>query len=172
MDTGQASLRNYDNFLSSDDFNQIKNILLGNNFPWYINKVVSFSNDVQFTHVFYDNDKVNSNAFEILTPILDKINYKKLIRIKTNLLPKTETMLHHEYHIDYPNCTTGIFYVNSNNGITIFKNGMYGKLSSINPFFAESIENRFVRFDSNLVHKGTTCTDENFRCVINFNYEE
>lgn len=172
MDTGQASLKKYDNFLPIEDINKIKSILLGNQFPWYINKVVSFANDAQFTHVFYDNETINSTAFDVISPILNKLKYKRLIRIKANLLPKTGEIIHHEYHIDFQNCTTGIFYINSNNGKTIFKNGMYEKISSINSMWCESIENRFITFDSNLYHKGTTCTDENFRCVINFNYEE
>ena len=34
----------------------------------------------------------------------------------------------------------------------------------------ESLENRLLIFNSNLMHSGTTCTNENVRCVINFNY--
>ena len=34
----------------------------------------------------------------------------------------------------------------------------------------ESIANRMVTFPSNMKHKGTSCTDERTRVVINFNY--
>ena len=57
---------------------------------------------------------------------------------------------------------TAVFYVNTNNGYTIFESGE--KVSSV--------ENRMVIFDSNILHTGTTCTDERVRCVLNFNYYE
>jgi len=63
-------------------------------------------------------------------------------------------------HVDYNDVTTAIFYINTNNGWTNFKNGDK----------VESVENRLVIFDSNLEHEGVTCTDEIRRLVINFNY--
>ena len=56
--------------------------------------------------------------------------------------------------------TTSIFYVNSNNGYTVFEDGTK----------VESVANRFVSFPANMKHKGTSCTDEKIRVVINFNY--
>ena len=56
--------------------------------------------------------------------------------------------------------TTAIFYLNSNNGYTEFEDGTK----------VESVANRFVSFPSTLKHRGTSCTDENVRVVINFNY--
>ena len=55
---------------------------------------------------------------------------------------------------------TGIFYVNTNNGKTIFKNGKE----------VESIKNRMVIFPSNIEHAGTSNTDTENRIVINFNW--
>jgi len=58
-------------------------------------------------------------------------------------------------------CTTGIFYLNTNNGETIFENGERVK----------SVENTFVTFPSNLRHTGTTNTcNAAYRVVLNFNY--
>ena len=34
----------------------------------------------------------------------------------------------------------------------------------------DNVANRMVLFSSNLKHAGTTCTDEKYRLVINFNY--
>ena len=58
--------------------------------------------------------------------------------------------------------TTSILYLNTNNGWTAIKG--YGKV--------ENVANRMVIFDSNLQHTGVTCTDQNRRVMINFNYEE
>ena len=67
----------------------------------------------------------------------------------------------HGYHTDFPfECKTAIFYINSNNGLTLFKNGQ----------IIESVENRMVIFNSQLEHTGTTSTDTKNRIVVNFNY--
>ena len=56
--------------------------------------------------------------------------------------------------------TTSIFYMNTNNGYTKFEDGTK----------IESVANRLVSFPSNMKHKGSSCTDEKIRVVINFNY--
>ena len=67
-------------------------------------------------------------------------------------------------HVDFDNFLgkTAIFYVNSNNGYTVFENGLK----------VDSQENRLVVFNSDLLHAGTTCTDQKIRCVINFNFDD
>ena len=55
---------------------------------------------------------------------------------------------------------TGIFYIGSNNGCTVFKRGDK----------VETVANRLVLFDSQLSHAGTSCTDESVRIVLNLNY--
>jgi len=156
----------YNNFLPKEEFLEIKNFMTGNYFPWYVqNSVVNEKdNNFQLTHLFYNNCIINSDLFKILNVFLKKINPLCIIRIKANLLTKTEKIIEHEMHTDFQsdstkNITTGIFYINTNNGYTKFKNKKI-----------ESIENRYVSFNSNELHTGTTCTDENYRIVINFNY--
>ena len=56
--------------------------------------------------------------------------------------------------------TTSIFYVNTNNGYTKFEDGTK----------VESVANRMLTFPANMKHIGTSCTDEQTRVVINFNY--
>ena len=48
-----------------------------------------------------------------------------LVRIKANLNPVTETLQIHDdaWHNDFDNMTTAIYYLNTNNGFTKFKNG-------------------------------------------------
>ena len=82
-------------------------------------------------------------------------------RIKANLNPRTIFHRNTGYHSDYPNMTTSIFYVNTNNGWTQFEKG--GKV--------KCVENRLVTFDSNQRHAGVTCTHPKRKVVINFNYE-
>ena len=55
---------------------------------------------------------------------------------------------------------TSVFYVNTNNGGTIFQNGKKTK----------SKANRLVEFDSHQKHAAVDCTDQKVRVVINFNY--
>ena len=50
--------------------------------------------------------------------------------------------------------------MNTNNGYTLFENGTK----------IESVANRMITFPTNMKHTGTSCTDENTRVVINFNY--
>jgi hypothetical protein len=151
------------NFLNKEDFLKIKSLLLHNvYFPWYLQHGVSNHNDgdIQLVHLFYE-EKVNSIYFDLLKPILEKLKVKKLLRIKANFLYKTHKIIQHNYHTDFDNCTTAIFYINTNNGYTIFKK---------NKKIVKSKENKLCYFNSNMEHAGTTCNNQNCRIVINLNY--
>ena len=156
-----------DNFLEKKDFQNLKkNILDNHNFPWYLSLGINNKENArQFYHYFYKDDNVCSNYISLLEPILNKLESNTLVRIKLNLLPKSFSILEYKYHTDilFKNdvfCKTAIFYLNSNNGHTLFKN-----FNSI-----QSTENRLVSFNSNIEHGGTTCTDQDFRYVLNLNY--
>ena len=160
-----------DNFLNPEEFKNIQTLLTNPSFPWFLNKGVveketDEKNMFQFTHTFWDNNLGGQTSpFLIeLEPLINKINPSKLYRIKANLVTRTDEIVVHGYHTDYHapfKCTTSVFYINTNNGFTVFENGEK----------AYSLENRFARFDSNLMHSGSSCTDKNFRCVININYD-
>ena len=61
----------------------------------------------------------------------------------------------------HPNATSGVFYLNTNDGFTKFKNKIKIK----------SEENKFVSFPSELEHSGSTHTSgDSLRMVINFVY--
>jgi hypothetical protein len=92
---------------------------------------------------------------------LNAIKPDRLIRIKANLSTVTEKRIEHAFHTDLDEAsTTSIFYVNSNDGATILEDGTE----------IESVANRLLTFDSQVKHKGTTCTNEKVRCLINLNY--
>ena len=160
-----------DNFLDQKDFEELQKFLMGNMFPWYYNSIIDFYEDedkYQFIHVFYDNYAPTSSVIENINPILAKVGPLSIWRIKANLLTKTSNIIENEFHVDLrflseekrKHWTTSIFYVNTNNGYTKFEDGTK----------IESVANRMVSFPTNTQHKGTSCTDQKTRVVINFNY--
>tara|TARA_S200000501_G_C20852990_1_gene756516 strand:+ start:1483 stop:1965 length:483 start_codon:yes stop_codon:yes gene_type:complete len=156
-----------DNILKKEDADYIESFLSGFYFPYYINQIVPPKNvkDYQMTHIFFDDNTIKSDFFNILKPILNYLKPKALVRIKTNLIYKSNTINIHGYHTDYnyKNLKTAIYYVNTNNGFTIFK-------KDSNKIISE--KNKILIFDSSEEHSGTNCTDKPFRIAINFNYYE
>ena len=145
----------------------------GQSLPWFYNDKIDYftdENKFQFIHPFYGYCIPNSPSIEILNSILEKINPLAIYRIKANLLTRTPNIEKNEFHMDigglddFPeklkHWTTSIFYINTNNGYTEFEDGTK----------VESVVNRMVTFPSNIKHRGTSCTDEKTRIVINFNY--
>jgi len=167
-----------DNFLPKAVFEFVSTELTSPIFPWYITPDVAYGNknnapselrcdpiyNWQLIHNFYVAPSTISEAIKIMDPILDVIRANVLLRIKANLTPRADKIVEHGYHIDVQppidNATTGILYLNTNNGYTVFEDGTK----------VESIANRFVSFPSTLKHTGTTCTDQQYRTIINFNY--
>ena len=155
------------NFLSKKDFKKLKDVMMGYNFPWYFNDFVNYKdrkkNEFQFTFTFIKTGgecNCSEKIMLLLKPIFNKIKCKKINRVKANLLLKDFKIKEHSMHIDQKIGTTGILYINDNNGYTKFENGKKIK----------SEENKYVEFNSLLKHTGTTCTNENRRVVLNINY--
>ena len=154
-----------DNYLNNFYLDFLLERILDRNFAWYYqkSKVVDNDNEEQFTHLFYKNNSIQTEQqnFDLLKPILDKLNVNKLLRVKLNLQIKEEkirpTLFHTDNTID--NATTAIFYLNTNNGKTLFRDSE-----------VESVANRIVIFPSHLEHAGTTHTDTKYRIVLNINY--
>jgi len=161
-----------DNFLDIKEFREIQTNIMGGDFAWFYQNVITNYNDVdkfQFCHLFYANGQATSQSLNTLQPILDKIqNIHSLWRIKSNLLTRTPKIVENELHNDMigmpeekiKQWTTSIFYINNNNGYTRFEDGTK----------VESVANRLVTFSADTKHTGTSCTDERTRVVINFNY--
>ena len=157
-----------DNFLSEKYFKTIQDYMMGDQCAWTWWDGINDPGDGkwQLCNSMFDADAVGiqDSFFEVVEPMLHQMDYhvtiQELLIIKSNLNPKTIEHEHGGFHIDYNDITTAIFYINTNNGWTNFKNGDK----------VESVENRLVIFDSNLEHEGVTCTDEDRRVVINFNY--
>ena len=128
-----------DKFLSTKDFRAIQNVMLGDEFPLYYNISINGGYEIrpedelgtyQFTHTFYRNNNVSSDFFRILDPLVRKINPVSILRVKSNLVPRTERTKKGALHCDGDHSWgkregvdgwyTSIFYLNTNDGYTYF----------------------------------------------------
>jgi hypothetical protein len=159
------SVKIQDNFLPKEVFDSIKNTMIGVDFDWYYSNAITDQKldrkEFQFVHMFYHCGKPRQ-SFVVIEPLIQKIMPFSLVRAKANLLTVTNEIVTYDFHKDFlrDNLTTAVFYINTCNGYTLFKDGTK----------VDSVENRLVSFDSGLEHTGTSCTDENVRVVINLNY--
>ena len=168
-----------DNFLPDTFFKDLQTLMMGYYFPWYYNNFTVGSDVIrqdeiykvkkkslyQFVHTFYDIrspwNGVASDLCNNVEPVCEFLRVNRLYRIKANLNPRSIVHRSTGWHTDGFDCPkTAVFYLNTNNGYTKFKKG--GKI--------KSVENRIIIFDSNKEHAGYTCTNENTRVVMNFNY--
>ncbi len=152
------------NHLPKQEFKKLKDLLMNYDFPWFYASFIANPNDkngFHFFHLLYDNEKVNSDYYDIvLNPLLKKQKYKKLIRAKCNLYSLREQSIKSDYHIDnsFPHKVL-LYSVNTNNGYTLFENGQK----------IQSIENQLIIFDGSMRHCSVSQTDENIRVNININ---
>ena len=149
-------------FLQKDIFNLIKDKINSTEFSWFYQNEQVKNDGFFFSHTLYNNDLSNSMFYDfIITPFKNRIKYQTLINCTVNLLIPSENKKSN-FHCDVENdkVTTGIFYVNTNNGYTEFETGEKTLCT----------ENTFVEFNALNKHRAVCQTDENKRIVINFNY--
>lgn len=161
-----------DNLISEDDLVKIEqNVLQKQIFAVHESTAYETSTnvyDVMMNRVFfsalYPYCGYDKEYLQYFHPILDKIpDMGFLQRVSLNLTFATPQSEVSKYHIDsdLKNSFTCIFYLNSNNGGTKFKES--GE-------FVQSQRNRLVRFPSLLEHTAINTTDTKFRWVLNINY--
>lgn len=153
-----------DNFLPPDYFNQIHDLVMGSKFPWGKEHGIATSDtsksDFYFCHMAYNHDAPKSVLYEVLLEMQRMLFVNSCIRIKANMYPRTQELVIHEPHTDYPFEHKGaILFVNSNDGYTIVENKKI-----------ESVANRVLFFDPTQLHSSTSCTNQKARMTINFNY--
>ena len=180
--TSKADIRIYDNCLPEEQFLTLKDILMGDMFPWFYKETVLApelykppylkkspvegydTDDVpMFVHVFLRRAGDDwSPSTSHIESILNLINPRGWIRVKANLGWKKEKHLVSGWHTDLPytNSTTAQLHINTNNGYTLLETGDK----------VESIENRLVLFPCDILHTGITQTDTNIRVLLNFNF--
>ena len=167
-----------DNFLKSDDFEQIKNTIMGMSFPWYHYDDIAYKEEVKedktffSTNCLYKDDKPSfPTALESIWPVLKRLghldnNYKlrTLVRVKLNSYPNQNKFVEHNWHEDFePNTLpykACLFSLNTCDGYTKFKDGTK----------IESVANRALLFDPTISHCSTNTTDQTRRVNININY--
>ena len=170
----------FDNYLSPLQHKKISDFLLKDGIcQWKFNdRKVRHSDDpydYQFTHTFHTFHSLDSARHEVspqidyIKPLVEKIRFIALHRIKANLEPikpeRTHSDFHYDVHKDGKPCsymTTAIYYVNTNDGYTEFETG-----DKVN-----SVANRLVKFPSDIKHRGVSQLDTKVRCVLNLNYFE
>jgi len=155
-----------DDFLIEKEFKSIQDLLTSPNFSWYYQKdSVPGDNLSHMSHLFCEFDKINSDFFKYISPILNKLNVKSILRIKANLTLNRNKVTKSPYHTDHLDTdlkhTTAIMYINTCNGYTEFKKPKKKVLS---------VENRLFKFKSNNPHRAVSQTDTDARIVLNINY--
>ena len=170
-----------DDFLDQKDFDVVQTLMMGKHFIWYFRsryyaqqqeeevvKEEDVLDQFQFTHTFYDGGTQRSPHMGTLQCFVDLLQTVSILRIRANLNTRLPTFIKNPFHSDMENIleekqkqwTTSIFYVNTNDGYTEFEDGTK----------VDSVANRMLTFPANMRHTGTTCTDQQVRIVINFNY--
>lgn len=151
------------NFLRKDKYLAMKSIITDNNFSWYLQSGITYSNGegTFFSHNFFNEYGINSSLYkDIIIPFVEKLKIKKLLRAKLNLYTKTNKQIIHGFHTDREDDhMVALFYFNKNNGHTLFRKDK-----------VKSEDNKIVIFDGSLEHSSTSCTDEDYRITLNINY--
>ena len=154
--------------LKDSDLKQIHDTMLGDNFPWFFYPDTAMQGDghFMFTHMFFLKNKINSDFYFLLEPILnfikDKKSYNKIYRIKANLYTNKDKPLNQPSHYDYikdnKNCFIALFNLITCNGGTVIEDKKI-----------KSKQNDLIIFD-NVEHYGITQSDTPTRVSINFNF--
>ena len=163
-------LKVYDNFLSDSDFKLIERLFISSEFPWYYSDDIAGDEEgldaYQMVHSFFDvKNPFRCNGCKyskFLGPLFTKLSPECVLRVKANLRPRTSQPFQSKWHTDTRiKSKTAIFYINSNNGYTAFKD---------DDMRVYSLANRLVLFDSHIEHSGVSCTSDKRRIVLNINY--
>ena len=159
-----------DDFLPSNQFERIRDNLMGQDFPWYWNNYVNDPDEEpqhgQFTHGFFnyelDNPWGSIWGKYIWEDFIDSFTWKEMLRVKANLIPRTANNIVSGYHVDqnFPHKAC-ILYINTNNGYTQFEH---------DGSKVDCVANRMLFFDGSMRHSSVTATDQYNRVVINLNY--
>ena len=187
-----------DDFLPEQNLISLYNSILSNKVKWSFSDSVASRSDTSgfyFNSVFFELINTQSNLYTttgsngnvtthdiknvgphpdvfkeiliILNKVRDELNpwAKSLFRIRACLYIKSDDIIEHAFHIDAVDIEhiAVIFYLNDNNGYTRLK--IDDKIIKI-----ESKQNRLLIMDGEIEHASSTCTDNDMRAVINFNF--
>ena len=95
-----------------------------------------------------------------MNKIKEKIKFQNILRIRSSLYPRRDIQKPDPFHVDYDfSHTVCIFYLNTNNGCTMFENEEK----------IPSVENQLVIFDGQKKHCSVVQTDASARYIVNIN---
>ena len=157
-----------DNFLEDKLYQDIKTFITSENIPWYLRKedtINSYNKNGYYTFSYFNQNCINHPMFnKHIEPILNKLNTEFPIEVRANLTHRDKDAIESDYHIDRPfKCMSAILFLTSCNSKTILK--IDNKEKKV-----DSVENRILIFDSNILHKVKYQTNIHKRYLINFNY--
>lgn len=176
-------------FLELQYQNAIENLLTSEPFEWHYNPttvhgLTSIDNKeydtAQFTHVFWYNDALQTSQqnFDIIKPLLDKLDIKRLYKIKANLLtPHPNPKQYHLPHWDTDELgyTTLLYYVNDSDGDTILFDKLANdkELSKLSIIHKETpVKGNALKFNSDRFHASNNPIHYQSRIVLNIVYKE
>ena len=157
-----------DNFLEKEEFDKLKNFMFGRDIVWFYTDTLNYEQDNKSLHTYLEHHFFNLKQPGVVSPFLDRVNpllekikWKSIMRVKGNLYPRTNKIEIHSQHRDYPFSHKGcLFSLNTCDGATVLKDG-----TKIN-----SIENRMLFFNPYYLHSSTSTTNSKARMNININY--
>ena len=160
-----------DALLSPEALQGILEAVRSESFPWERSEILRGhfpgldpEDNLQFVHGFYawrNRSLYRSPFLPVIAPVLNWFGPMRLIKAKLNRTPGRSRHLEYGLHVDtrHRNALTAIYYLNDNNGYTLFEDGAR----------IASVANRLVIFNANLRHTGASCTDCSARLVLNLN---
>jgi|TARA_R110002020_G_scaffold203890_1_gene407683 hypothetical protein len=160
-------------------FDKLKNLIMGEAFPFYLHKetvhptIKEPASHFMFNHVLFSSDQgKRSYWFDMFEPIIyflnEKIRVNQLLRMKLNLYTNQNRKVTHGSHIDFydrnkkPDKGTNIAILNFTtcNGGTKIGRKVYA-----------SKANEVLIFNNELKHSGITQTDAPIRILLNVGWK-
>ena len=169
------------NFLDEKEFVDIEKFIYGKNSEWTYNPVKSRPDtgitpvdrtyhNQQMVKIHYNPPAVYDMKF---LSHFNALNWRfsplSWLRLKVNMQFPCAEIIQSPFHCDIPKndipdgvkVYTAIYYLNTNNGYTIFEDT--GEK-------VQSIKNQLLLFDAKKAHAGTSFTNAKNRIVINMNF--
>jgi hypothetical protein len=172
-----------ENFLKKDFQEEIYDLLVGNNFPWFYYKTTMSGlpeynledyRDVPFfTHMLFLNERINSPFFYQIKKVFDefaekhKIQYESFLQVRANFMLKQTDPRPLPPHVDFTfDHNVFLYYVNSSDGDTVFlKKDKKSVTKKISPKMGKS-----VLFDGSTFHSIEPPMKNENRLVLNFSF--
>ena len=166
----------------------VKQAIMADDMPWFIGdgKTTDYYNGddntedfPQLTHLVYDGEEKSKLAPPIMRELQKELNIKRFIRIKLNLLLKSNQTpgKWHTPHVDWdiPHKVC-VLYVNQSDGDTVLFNELFEPGVEKTEFSIQHKitpeEDKALLFDGKQYHASCSPITSNKRVVLNVDYED